>query len=94
MKKRKQTQQYGKPYTAKDYRQVGIGFLITGIIIVLYGMSVYQYGSENQVIQTKVGNEVYGMEPNNPLYLLIAIAGGSVSIAGFFMWRHGKKIEK
>ena len=94
MKKKNQSPEYGKPYTPRDFRQVGIGMIIVGIIIVLYGASVYQDGSENQIIQTKVGNEIHGSEPKNPLYLMIAIAGGATSIAGGFFWRHGKKIEK
>ena len=91
MKKEKPAQQYGKPYTKKEFRQLGIGLIIAGVITALYGISVFQHGSENQMIQTKVGNEIYGMEPHNPLYILIAIAGGLSSISGVFMWVHGNK---
>ena len=94
MKKKNQSQEYGKPYTPRDFRQVGIGMIVVGIIIILYGASVYQNGSENQIIQTKVGNEIHGSEPKNPLYLAVAVAGGAIFIAGGFIWRHGKKIKQ
>ena len=93
MNKKKQSQEYGKPYTPKDFRQVGIGMIAVGIIVILYGISVYQHGSESQMIQTKGGNKMYGTEPENPLYIIIAIAGGISSVSGIFLWIHGKKTK-
>ncbi|RKX44436.1 MAG: hypothetical protein DRP64_06550 [Verrucomicrobia bacterium] len=59
-----------------EFRPVGIGLIAAGITILLYGISVYQHGSDNPVIQTKVGHGVYGTEAGNPFYILTALAGG------------------
>jgi hypothetical protein len=94
MKKDKPTQEYGKPYTPKDCRQVGIGLIIIGIIIAISGTSVYQNGLENQMVLTKVGNQMVGSDPNNVLYLMIGVFGGILSVTGVSLWIRGKIKQK
>jgi len=94
MKKKNQPQEFGKPYTPKDFRDVGVGLFVAGIIALIFGIASFQNGIEDQIILTKVGNQMFGSAPHNPLSLIIAIAGGVISLAGLFFWRRGKKIEK
>jgi hypothetical protein len=88
MKKKNKLPEVGKPYTPKEYRQVGVGLFVVGIIILIFGLSIYQTGLENQIVLTKGGNQIHGSDPHNPLYLIISI------FAGIFLWRRGKIKEK
>jgi hypothetical protein len=94
MKKKKQPPEYGKPYTPKDFRDVGIGLLVAGIIVTLFGVSSFLNGSENQMLFTKGGNILSGSVPHNPLSLLAALTGGAITITGLLFWIHGKKAGK
>lgn len=92
MSKKKKSEQYGNPYTKKDFKQAGIGLLTVGVIAIIYGISAYRFGVEEQMLQTKGGTEIYGLTPpHRLLYLLIAIGGGITSVGGVFMWGRGKK---
>jgi hypothetical protein len=93
MSKKKKSEQYGKPYTKKDFKQAAIGLLIVGVIAIIYGISAYRLGVEEQMLQTKGGTEIYGpTPPHSLLYFLIAIGGGITSIGGVYIWRRGKKL--
>jgi len=95
MSKKKKSEQYGKPYTKKDFKQAGIGLITVGVIAIVYGISAYQHGVEEQVLQTRAGTEIYGpTPPQSPLYLSIAVGGGIACLGGIYMWRQGKKSNK
>ena len=95
MKKRqKPPPEYGKTYTPKDFRDVGIGLLFAGIIVTLFGISSFIHGAENQLLLTKGGNVLSGSDPHNPLSLGAALVGGSATITGLLFWIHGKRTGK
>ena len=92
MNKKKKTDRYGKPYTPNDFKQAAADLLIVGIIAIIYGISVYRFGVEEQMLQTKGGAEIYPpTPPKSPLYLSIAVGGGITCFGGVFMWGRGKK---
>ncbi|MBN2684077.1 MAG: hypothetical protein JXR40_02245 [Pontiellaceae bacterium] len=93
-KKPKAAPEYGKPYTPKDFRDVGIGLLIAGIIVTLCGASSFIHGAENQLLLTKVGNVLSGSDPHNPLSLAAALVGSAITITGLLFWIRGKRVEK
>ncbi|MDF7802098.1 hypothetical protein P4C99_21685 [Pontiellaceae bacterium B1224] len=93
MKKKIHPQEYGKPYTPKEFRQVGIGMIFSGIIVLLFGVSVYKNGSEEQLVITKFGNQIQSADPHSSMFLIIAIAGCILIIAGLFICMRGKKIK-
>jgi len=94
MKKKNQTPEYGKPYTPKDFRDVGVGLVIGGIIAIAIGVVVFQNGAENQIVLTKAGNEMHGSDPQNPLYLWLSIVGMILTVTGLAFWIRGKKADK
>ena len=95
MSKKRKSEQYGKPYTKKDFKQAGVGLLVVGVLAMIYGISVYQFGAEEHMAQTKVGNQIYDpTPPQSLLHLLIAIGGGVTSLGGVFMWRRGVNKNK
>ncbi len=92
MSKKKKSEQYGKPYTPSDFKQAGIGLLIIGIIAIIYGISAYRHGVEEQMLQTKGGTEIYApTPPGSPLYSSIAIGGIITCIGGVYMWKRSKQ---
>jgi hypothetical protein len=68
--------QYGKPYTAREYRSVGIAMIITGLLATLVCISAYRFGSEAQMVSTKWGTEILPENgPGNTIYLILGAGG-------------------
>ena len=72
-----------KPYSTKELKGIGIALILTGLLMAIFCVSVYQHGSETQLVNTKWGTEVLPeTSPRSTFYLFLAACGLLISVGG------------
>ena len=85
----------GRPYTARELKGMGFVLILMGLLIALYFHSVYRYGSDPQMVNTKWGTILMSsIPPKSPMNQILEVSGLGLAALGLIPLAKGMRKKK